>query len=258
MKKTLRVIVLVVLVLVLITYVVGKYFLGSMIKTGVNQAGPRLTQSKVELLDASISPLTGSGTLTGLTVGNPKGWSDGRALYLGKMHIAVQPTSLLGDTIVINDLTIDQPEFAYETHLVSSNIGDLMKNIEAAVNSADEPKDKSAKSRKLIVKHFRLQDAKVSIGMGGATVPLTLPVLELTDLGVKEGGLTPSQLSFAIIKEVLGSIFGATKQATGTLGGTMGAAAGDAVKKAGEGLQKFFGGKKTEPEKPVPEKPKSP
>ena len=245
MKKSLQVALLVVLVLLLVAYVTAQFFLGSIVKAGVNRAGPALTQSKVELADASVSPLSGSGTLTGLSVGNPKGWSDSRALYLGKMHFDVKPSSLLGDTIVVNDLTIDQPEFAYETHLVASNIGDLMKNIEAAVGgSKSAPQEKGGKQKKFIVKHFKLQNAKVSIGVGSAAVPLTLPPLELTDLGVKEGGLTGSQLAVAVMKEVMPEIIAATTQAAGKLGGTMGAAAGNAVKKAGEGLQKLLGGKK--------------
>lgn len=255
MKKSLRFIILFVLLLILILYVAGQFFLGSIVKAGVNQAGPRLTQTKVELVDASLSPFTGAGTLTGLTVGNPQGWSDTRALYLGKMHFDVKPTSLLSDTIDINDLTIDQPEFAYETRLVSSNIGDLMKNIEAAMGTKAQPEDKSTKQRKFIVRHFRMQDAKLSVGVGPAAIPLTLPPLELTDLGVKEGGLTPSQLSFAIMKELMPTIISATTQASGKLGGTLGAAAGDAVKKAGESLQKFFGGKKTESDTKKTENP---
>ena len=244
MKKSVRTAVLVFLFLVLIAYVGAQFFLGSIVKAGVNKAGPRLTQSKVELAGATISPLSGTGTLTGLTVGNPKGWSDARAIYLGEMHFDVEPASLFRDTIVVNDLTIDQPEFAYETRFVSSNIGDLLKNIESAIGSKAEPQEQSGKPRKFIVKHFRLQNAKVSVGVGVGAIPLVLPPLELTDLGVKEGGLTASQLSFAVMKEVTPEIIAATTQAAGKLSGTMGAAASDAVKKAGEGLQKLLGGKK--------------
>ena len=50
---------------------------------------------------------------------------------LGKVHIDVKPFSIFGDHIVINEIIIDQPEFAYETKIIASNIGDLMKNIEA-------------------------------------------------------------------------------------------------------------------------------
>lgn len=243
MKKTLRVVVLVLLILVLIAYVGAQFFLGSLVKAGVNRAGPRLTQSNVMLADASLSPLTGSGTLKGLTVGNPQGWSNARAIYLGEMHFAVQPTSLMSDTIVVNELNINQPEFTYETRVVSSNIGDLMKNIEAAVGSKAEPKDPATVGKKFIVRRLTLQNAKVSLGVGPAAFPLELPAIELVDLGVKEGGLTPSQLTFAIMKAITPQIIGAATKAGG-IGSGVGTAAGEAVKRAGEGLQKLFGGKK--------------
>jgi len=67
MKKTLRVSIFVILLLLLVAYVTAQFFLGSIIKATVNKAGPGLTQSKVELADASLSPLTGTGTL--LSVG---------------------------------------------------------------------------------------------------------------------------------------------------------------------------------------------
>lgn len=160
------------------------------------------------------------------------------------MRFDVEPSSFFKDAIIVNDLVIDQPEFVYETRVVSSNIGDLMKNIEAALGPTTEPKDPEAKPRKFIVKHFMLQNAKVTVGVGPAAIPLTLPAVELTNLGVAEGGLTPNQLAFAVMKAVMPEIIAATTKAAGGLGGSVGEAAGDAMKKAGEGLQKMLGGGK--------------
>lgn len=245
MKKILLYVAIALLVLVLVGYVAGQFFLGSVVKTGVNNVGPRVTQTKVELADASLSPLTGTGTLSGLAVGNPAGWSDTNALYLGRVHMDVEPTSVLGDTIVVNELVIEQPELTYETKVVSSNIGDLLKNIEASVGGGkDKPEDPNAKPRKFIVKHFRLADGKVTLGVGAAALPLPLPALELKDLGVKEGGLTAGQLSFAVMRQVLANVVSATTGAALKSGGTMGAAAGEQLKKTGESLKKLFGGEK--------------
>lgn len=245
MKKILLYLTLALVALIVIAFVAAPLYLGSVVRAGVNRVGPQMTQSKVELAGASVSPLSGSGTLTGLTVGNPKGWSDQPAFSLGRIHFSVVPSSLFSDTIVINDLTIEQPEFTYETHIVASNIGDLLKNIEAAVGSGrDQAPDKTGKPRKYIVKHFQLQNGRVAVGVGPAALPLPLPALELNDLGVAEGGLTGGQLSFAVMRAVMPNIIAATTGAATKLGGTMGAAAGDAVKRAGEGLQKLLGGKK--------------
>ncbi len=244
MKKVLLTTIVGVLALVVIAYVAAHFFLGSAVKTGVNRVGPRVTQTKVELADAALSP-TGSGTLTGLAVGNPSGWTDTNALYLGNVEFDVEPTSVLSDTIVINSLVIDQPELTYETRVVSSNIADLLKNIEASLGpSAPKPEDQDGPPKKFIVKHFKLTDGKVTVGVGPAALPLPLPSLELTDLGVKEGGLTAGQLSVAVLRQVLGNVVSATTGAALKSGGTLGAGATEQLKKTGEGLKKLFGGEK--------------
>jgi len=244
MKKILLSVTLTLVGLLIIVYVGVEFFLGSVVKAGVNNLGPRLTQTKVELAGAKISPLSGSGTLTGLAVGNPKGWSNQNAFFLGKVHLEIEPMSLFHDPVVINDMVIEQPEFLYETRIVSSNIGDLLKNIEAATGGGTEPAKKNGKPRKFEVKHFRLENGKVSLGFGPAAIPLPMPTIELKDLGTTEGGLTSNQLAFEIMQHVAENIVTATTQAAGTLNGTMGAAASDAAKKAADSLKKFFGGGK--------------
>lgn len=247
MKKVLLITLTVLLVLGLVGYVVATFFLGSIVKTGVNKFGPRITQTKVELVGAKVSP-TGTGTLTGLTVGNPPGWTTERAFYLGEVHIVMHPMSVFSDHIDIDEITIDQPEFTYETKIVSSNIKDLLKNIEEFTGAKDKPKTDSGKEVKLIVKKFRMTNGRAILGMGATAIPLALPTIALDDLGVREGGITPDQMAGAVMRQVLGQIVTASASALTKVGGTAGAgaanAAADAAKKAGESIKSLFGGKK--------------
>ncbi|MEO7414372.1 MAG: hypothetical protein ABIZ81_13550 [Opitutaceae bacterium] len=235
-----------IVVLLLVVYVGGQFFLGSAVKAAVNEFGPKLTQTKVELASAKISPISGAGTLSGLFVGNPPGWTSDKAFYLGQVHVDIAPGSFFKDHIVINEVIIDQPEFVYETKLVASNIGDLMKNIEAATGGKkpDEPAAKDGKERKFEVKKFTLRNGKVTIGVGSATSTMSMPAIELVDIGTKEGGLTADQLASTIMRSVTSSVIsGSTKALMNTIP-TAGAAAGDALKKAGDGLKKMLGGEK--------------
>ena len=239
----------VLLVLALGTYVCLSFFLGSIVRTGVISYGPRLTQTKVELTEANISPLSGQGSLRGLAVGNPKGWSDGRAFYLGRVQVDLQPWSIFGDHIVINEIIIDQPEFNYETKIVSSNIKDLLKNIEdARGGGAKTATTKSGQPIKFVVKKFRLTNGKATLGVGAAALPVPLPPISLDNLGVAEGGITPDQLAGAVMRDVLSSIVAGTANALGQVGSTAGAASlektKEAAKKAGESIKKLFGEKK--------------
>jgi len=245
--KLLKLAVLGLLVLLVGGYFVVAYTLGSVVKAGVNNFGPKLTQTKVMLDGAVISPLTGSGTLSGLAVDNPRGWTEGRAFYLGKVSIDLQPMSVFGDHIVINELVIDQPEFAYETKIVSSNIKDLLKNIEEFTGAGKAPTTKEGQPIKFVVKKFRMTNAKATLGAAGAALPVPLPPISLDNLGVAEGGITADQLATALMKNVLGSIVSGTANALGQVGSTSGATAvektKEAAKKAGESLKKLFDGK---------------
>lgn len=235
-------------VLALVAYITLQFFLGSIVRTGVNKFGPQIAQTNVELEAANISPLTGSGTLTGLTVANPKGWSANNAFHLGKMHVKVQPFSIFGDHIVIDEIIIEQPEFSYETKIVSSNIGDLLNNIEQSLGgekAGNEPKAKNGKPLKLEVKKFVMQNGRVSVGVRGAGgITLPMPPLTLTNLGTAEGGVTPAGLAFAVMRSVTTSVVAASTAALRQVGGTSGAAAADAAKQAGEAIKGWFGGKK--------------
>lgn len=232
--------------ILLVAYIGLSFFLGSVVKAGVNSFAPQLTQTTVELKGAHISPFTGSGSLTGLTIGNPEGWSENNAVSLGKIHMDVQPFSIFGDHIIINEIIIDQPEFLYETKIIASNIKDLLKNIEEFTGSGGEdPATKSGEPIKFVVKKFRLTNGKARLGVGAGAIPIPLPPISMDDLGVKEGGITPDQLAVAVMQNILGGIVSATGKAALKVGGTVGAgaadAAGSAAKKTGEGLKKLFG-----------------
>lgn len=242
MKKFLITLVIIIAVLALAAFIFGRFFVGPAITAGVNKFGPSLTQTTVHLDSASVSPFSGEGTLTNFVVGNPKGWSDRNVFHLGEVSIKLQPLTVLGSQpIVIDSIVIAQPEIAYETKIVSSNLGDLMKNIEAAVggSTATQPATGDQKApRKLIVKHFVLRDAKVTVGLGRAAVTVPMPAIELNDLGVKEGGITPAAVAAAVMKSVSTQVASAAADAIAKDGvkGT--------VQKAGDALKDIFGGKK--------------
>ena len=216
-------------------------------KTAVNNFAPKITGTKVTLDSASISPLSGAGTLRGLRVGNPAGWAAEKAFYLGQVQVDVAPFSILGDHIVVNEIVIEQPEFTYETKVVASNIGDLLKNIEKVTGGKDkaaQPTAKNGQPVKFEVKKFTLRNGKVTLGVGPAAISLPLPPLELTNLGTQEGGITPDQLVFAVMRSVTSSIVTASTKAIGQAGATVGAAAGaaasDAAKKGVDAVKGLF------------------
>ena len=223
MKKLLKVLAVLALLGVVALVAIG-FSLGPIVKKAVNSVGPRITGTKVELADANISPLTGGGTLTGLFVGNPEGWTGDKALYLGTVRASLQPTSLLGDHVVVNEVFIDGPEFVYERLLMGgSNLDALLKQIETNTGGGTRPPKadptEPGKPMKFSVKSFRLQNAKVTLIGAGRTINLTLPPFTITDLGVAEGGITVDQVAVKVLQQVLAQVGAAAAVELKTIGG---------------------------------------
>jgi len=220
MKKALLILGGALLVLAFAGYIGVSYFLGDAVKAGVNKLGPQVTQSKVELGSAQLSPLTGTGTLSGLAVGNPSGWSDGRAFYLGRVHLDVAPSSIFKDTIVINELVIDQPEFNYETTLFSSNIKDLLKNVEKYTGPGEQSGGtKQAAAKKFIVKKLRFTNGKATVVVGTTSLVVPLPEIKVDDIGTAEGGVTGARVSAVVMREVLAEVASSAASALSQDGG---------------------------------------
>lgn len=238
----------VVVVLLVVAGFVGGMFLGNIVAAGVNSFGPKITQTKVTLAGASVSPLSGRTTLNGFVVGNPAGWSGANLCSFGRVLLDVSPFAILDDHVAINAIEIDAPVFNYETKLIASNVGDLLKNVEAAVGGgkpgAPEAKEGGGKPLRISVKKLRLQNGKVRVGVGEKAIVVPLPVIEVDDVGTKEGGVPPDRLVMAVVRSITPSIISAATQAALELGKTGGASAAEGVKKAGDAIKSLFGGEK--------------
>jgi uncharacterized protein involved in outer membrane biogenesis len=230
------------------------FFIGSVAKKGINTLAPRITGTTVTLGSAQISPWNGSGTLEALYIGNPKGWTSEKLAYIGKIHLDVVPTSLFGSTVVVEKVVLEQPEFVYETKIISSNVSELMKQIEKNLGTAPDPKAKSKtpepSTKKYAIQHLSVKNAKVTIGVGTNAVIVPMETFELTNLGTPEEGLTVNQLIFAVGKQITAKVVVAAMGSIKTIGPTSGAAAAEGVKQIGESIKGLFGGEDKSKPKP--------
>jgi phage-related minor tail protein len=120
---------------------------------------------------------------------------------------------------VINELVIDRPEFNYETKLFSSNIKDLLANIEKYTGKGGEADTKEGPAKKFIVKKLRFTNGKATVGVGAAAIPVPLPEIRLDDIGTAEGGVSGSRVALVVMRDVLTNIATATASALSKDGG---------------------------------------
>src|SRR5581483_10914712 len=121
MKKIIVRIGLVMVVLVVVALAVVFFSLDSIVKKGVETMGPEMTKVDVRLGAAKISPIGGSGELNKLFVGNPEGYKTASAIEMGDIKVGVKISSVLSDTIVVNEVNIQGPQITLEGSLTGKN-----------------------------------------------------------------------------------------------------------------------------------------
>ncbi|MBI2927160.1 MAG: hypothetical protein HYY24_15800 [Verrucomicrobia bacterium] len=218
MKKIVVRIVLGLVVLLLLAFAVLFFCLGSIVKKGVETVGPQLTKVEIRLGGANLSPLSGSGQLSDLFVGNPEGYKTPAAIRMGDIKVGVQLSSLLSDTVVVNAVDIRAPEITFEGSLGGNNLSKIMANLDA-VTGGDKsaPQEEKKNDRKFQVKDLVIRDGKINLSvtaLGGKAATVPLPEIHLTNIGVG-GGVTAAELTKQVMKEMLA---GVTKAVSGALG----------------------------------------
>ena len=118
MKKILIVVGIVLVVLIAVVLL----FLGNIVKTGIETAGPKIAGVPMTVEKVGINPLSGSVNVKALVIGNPEGFKTDSCMELGEFKLDIDMGSLFTDTIVIKRIRIDAPEITYERGLKASDI----------------------------------------------------------------------------------------------------------------------------------------
>lgn len=233
MKKIL-IIVTVLAVAAVAAYVTLQNPLGRLVKLAIEEFGPAMTQATVKVSKVEISPTDGRGALSGLFLGNPKGFKSDYALKAGTVEIGLDPASLTRDVIVIHKILIDAPQIGYEKAGGITNFDAIQRNVEAYLGTkgGKGEKEKPESSKKMIIDSFVIRNAKVNYN---DMMELTLPDIELRNVGKKTGGATSAQVTKAIIAELNTKLALALAKAA-IVGGVGGVAIG-----AGAAIKGLFG-----------------
>jgi hypothetical protein len=164
---------------------------------------------------------SGAGTLSGLFVGNPEGFSGDNIFALEQIDMKLDTRSVLSDKVIIEKLHIRSPKISYEKTLRSSNLKQLLENIEASTGGSKEPApgeeaDKGP-GKQVVIRDLRIEDATVFVGAMGAGVSTKIPRIQMSDIG--EGGEKRSIAE--AVRLITQEIFKSVGPALGDVGKTL-------------------------------------
>jgi hypothetical protein len=234
-KKLFLSVVVILVVLIVAGVIVAGFFLGTIIKTGMETFGPKITLVSIKVDKVNLSLLTGSAGVHGLVVGNPEGYKTPQAISVGSAAVGVNPFSVLSDKIVVRSVRVEAPVITFEGNpFGANNLNTIMNNVNATAKSGGPAstnattKAANKPGKKLEVDDFLITGAKVNFN--GVSLPL--PDIHLTDLGRDKDGITATDLT----RRVLDAITTSTIKAVAGTAADVGKNAGKTGKDIGKSL----------------------
>ena len=125
------------LVIIFVGVIVVGFFLGDVVKVGMETIGPKVTQTTLTVSSVHVGILTGSAGVNDLVLGNPEGYKSPNAISVGKTAISVAPFSVLSGKIVIKSVEVRSPEITFEGNpFGANNLKKIMDNVNAFTGGA--------------------------------------------------------------------------------------------------------------------------
>lgn len=192
------------LLLLVVVVVAGSiFYIDKVVKVAVEQVGPEVTGTPVELSDVSLSLLDGNGSLQGLSIGNPEGFSSPTVFQLDDISISLDKESLLSDVVIIHSIDIVAPKVTYETGSNGSNIAALQENIERLTGSGSAESTSTESTRKVIIERLSVTQGNIEVVhplLGDKPMAVGLPDIVMTDIGAKSNGATVAEVAEQLLE----------------------------------------------------------
>jgi len=192
--------------------------LNDYIKQQIESVGSNLTAQTVTVASVDMRLGEGAGTINNFKIASPSKYSYPHLFSLETITLDINLKSLADDPIIIDAIIINDPQaFVEITQNGSSNIKDVLdaitKNIPES-STSDDSKETARTEPNIRVNKLILTGTQLSLDLsklGNKIHQLTLPDIQLTDIG-KKSGLPASQLGAEVTKKALAAIWKQAKK----------------------------------------------
>lgn len=250
-----------VLILIVAVTIIGAatFYLDTIAKKAIELGGSEALGVATTIDDLNISILNGSTNLSGFSIANPQGFSDNLFMVLKQGKVKIDTGTLMSDTVHISEISFVGLHLSLEQSSQSSNVKKLLSNVPQSKASSPEKKaaepastTSSKSSKKFVVDRLILDDISVNakiqaLGTKLSDIKLSVPRIELTNIGQQQGGMMMPELVEYIVTELINAIAknssslspalanmlkGDLASIDGIKAGAMGAASGEAKRAA--------------------------
>ena len=198
------------LVLVAVAAIALLFFavgLEDIIKRVIQDVGSAQTGTEVRLDRVELDLSSGRGALHNLTIANPEGYPDDTALAIGQVVLQIEPSSLSGGVIQIREASLDAGSLALYQRGKSNNLSVLLDNMQESADTVENTEDElppEASEMRLAIETLSVTGVQIALhSETGQEKTVSLPDYIQSGIGDPKTGLTPAQLSDAVVQEIL-------------------------------------------------------
>ena len=208
-------VVLVVVVGIVLTVAISN--LDRIVKGVVESSGSEVLGTDVTLNKVEISLKGGKGTLKGLVIANPEGFSARNAFELDEVTLVLDLGTVTSDEVVVEQVVVDGARVVFEETGGSINLQTLLKNAQdyAGPSEPSEPTEEEPESAgpKLVIKEFRFTNAEATLISEklGQEVMAGIPDIMLNDIGKEGNGVTAAEAAKQVLVPVIQQVIEGSK-----------------------------------------------
>lgn len=176
--------------------------ISAIVEAAIEKYGSRVIGVNVDVSAVRIRPSSGEGSISGLTVANPPGFSSPHIFTLDDISVRLMPDSVAKSPIVIDEIRVSRPEVFYEMNSRGrSNLDVIRKKIETAAGRKPSPeRNGQDKEVRLLIRRLVFENGKVHASapsLAQKRVLINLSRLDMRDVG-GDRGATPADIAESV------------------------------------------------------------
>ena len=211
MRKVVTILLVLFLLLVLVVmFLFSK--LDTVIRTGIETAGPQVTGTKVKLAGVDVQLFSGKAGFNGLAIGNPKGFTSDDAFKVGKVGVEVDLNTIEQKVVLVKSVVIDRVRVNWEgwngdnLKAIKEKIQIFARTPAGGKNKTEQKKPRGAE-KKIIVRDFMFENSSVTVVVDGREIAtIKIPDLHLTEIGRQEGGQSIKEVLNLAYRQIFASL----------------------------------------------------
>lgn len=181
-------------------------------KLGVETGATYALGVRTTLDGMNVGVISGKVDMEELQVGNPAGFTSPYFLQLGSGRVAVSLGSLMGEQVVLPELTLSGIDMHLERKGGKANYRVIVDNLKQFESQDSRPPEAQKQGKRFVIKTVGIHDIRVQVDLlpiGGdlTRIPLTIEKIELHDVGSEsDQGILLAELTNIVLKAILTAV----------------------------------------------------